>query len=204
MSDDVEKLAKLFSEFPGIGARQSKRFVYFLLGKDPAYISELTEKLKQLKQKIALCSVCFRFFPADGNEICDVCASPKTDQKILLVVEKDSDFENVRRSKSYTGSYFILGGLIPVVEKSTPKKIRINELYERISKMTQNGLTEVIIALSLNPSGEHTDLYIREKLSPLLDKNKFKITSLGRGLSTGSELEYTDDETIKNALKNRQ
>jgi recombination protein RecR len=202
--DEVEKLAKLFSEFPGIGARQSKRFVYFLLGKDQAYISELTDKLRQLKQKITRCNTCFRFFPSDGNEICDVCASPKTDQKTLLIVEKDSDFENVRRSKSYSGAYFILGGIIPIIDKITPQKIRINELYERVSKMAGNGLLEVIVALSLNPSGEHTDSYIKEKLSPLIEKYSFKITSLGRGLSTGSELEYTDDETIKNAMKNRQ
>jgi len=202
--DEIEKLAKLFSEFPGIGGRQSKRFVYFLLGRDQAYTKELIDKLGQLKKKIAQCALCYRYFPADGNELCDVCASPKTDIGTLLVIEKDSDFDNVRRSKAYPGSYFILGGLIPVIEKTTPQKIRVNELVSRVDSMAKNGLREIIIALSLNPSGENTDLYVRQKLTSLSEKYGFKVTSLGRGLSTGSELEYTDDETIKNALKNRQ
>ncbi len=206
--DEIEKLAKLFSEFPGIGARQSKRFVYFLLGRDSTYTKDLIDKLSQLKKKIAQCSLCYRYFPADGNELCDVCANSKTSPDSLLVVEKDSDFENVKKSKAYPGFYFILGGLVPVIEKTTVKKIRVNELINRVESMAHppagGGLKEIIVALSLNPAGEHTDLYVRQKLTPLSEKYNFKITSLGRGLSTGSELEYTDDETIKNALKNRQ
>lgn len=204
MNDDIDKLAKLFSEFPGIGERQSKRFVYFLLGRDQNYTKELIDRLGQLKKKIAQCGECYRYFPADGNELCDVCANPKTDKTMLLVVEKDSDFENVRRSKAYPGKYFILGGLVPIIDKTTTKKIRVNELVSRVETMAKNGLEELVIALSLNPNGENTDSYLRQKISSLAETFKFKVTSLGRGLSTGSELEYTDDETIKNALKNRQ
>ncbi len=206
--DEIEKLASLFAQFPGIGERQAKRFVYFLLGRDQAYTKDLIDRLGQLKKKIAQCRECYRYFPADGNEICDVCASPKTDPSMLMVVEKDSDFENVRRSKAYPGKYFILGGLVPIIDKTTTKKIRVNELLSRVETManppTGGGLKELVIALSLNPNGENTDSYLRQKVAALAETFKFKVTSLGRGLSTGSELEYTDDQTIKNALKNRQ
>ncbi len=204
MNSDIEKLAKIFSEFPGIGERQSRRFVYFLLGRDGSYVNELIAELKQLKQKIAKCEICFRHFPADGNELCEICSSPRTDTSLLMVVEKDSDLENIRRSKTYAGRYFILGGLVPIIDKTTENKIRINELVKRVEVSAKEGLKEVIIALSLNPQGENTDRHVREKISPFAEKYGFKIASLGRGLSTGSELEYADDDTIKYAMENRR
>ena len=100
--------------------------------------------------------------------------------------------------------YFILGGLIPIVTKDTPTFVRTKELVRTVEeRVKKDGLKEVIIALSLNPQGENTDTHLREILSPLQKTYNFNIVSLGRGLSTGTELEYSDSETIKNALKNR-
>lgn len=204
-SDALTKLAKIFSEFPGIGERQSKRFVYFLLTRDQAYLNELSDLTKSLRKNITECSLCHRFFPTDTHELCDICTSTSGDRGILMIVEKDNDLEIVRKSKSYNGLYFILGGLVPIVEKNTDKLIRSRELFERVKKeLEQNTLQEIILAFSLNPQGDHTDLYIRRLLSPLLEKSSIKVSSLGRGLSTGTELEYSDTDTIKNALKNRQ
>ena len=104
-----------------------------------------------------------------------------------------------------------MGGLVPVIEKNTKKKIRIEELKQRISnspKMVsienQNKLEEIILAFSLNLEGNHTDSYVRDELDKIAQSLNIKISSLGRGLSTGTELEYSDNETLKNALKNRQ
>ena len=100
--------------------------------------------------------------------------------------------------------YFILGGLVPIVTKETPNFVRVKELKSIIEQRAKNNqLKEIILALSLNPQGEHTDIYLREILSPLQKTYNFDIVSLGRGLSTGTELEYSDSETIKNALQNR-
>jgi len=100
--------------------------------------------------------------------------------------------------------YFILGGLVPIVTKDTPSFVRIKELTKSIEeRVKKDNLSEVIIALSLNPQGENTDRYVREILSPLQKTHNFNVVSLGRGLSTGTELEYSDSETIKNALRNR-
>jgi len=205
MEDPIEKLSKYFKEFPGIGERQSKRFVYFLLHKNINYVNELGENILGLKKLIHQCPSCFLFFEGIHDELCDVCKNPKTDKTSLLIVEKDADYENIKRSKNYNGMYFILGGLVPIVTKETPNFVRIKELTSTIeSRSKKDGLKEIILALSLNPQGEHTDMYLREMISPLEDKYKFKIVSLGRGLSTGTELEYSDSETIKNALMNRQ
>lgn len=200
----IERLAQQFKEFPGIGERQAKRFVYFLLHKSPNYVAELSEAISVLKNTIHQCPSCFLFFQSEKNTLCENCSNPKVDRTFLLIVEKDADYESIRKSKNYNGLYFILGGLVPIVTKDTPTFIRTKELTQSIEKKArEDNLKEVIIALSLNPQGEHTDMYLRELLSPLQQKHKFNIVSLGRGLSTGTELEYSDSETIKNALKNR-
>jgi len=204
MDNQIEKLAQYFKEFPGIGERQAKRFVYFLLHKNPIYIKELTEGILKLKNSINQCPSCYLFFQGDSGSLCDVCGNEKTDKTSLLVIEKDADYENIKRSKTYNGMYFVLGGLVPIVTKETPNFVRIKELLSTIEKRSKNDeLKEVILALSINPQGEHTDMYLREKISPLEEKYHFKIVSLGRGLSTGTELEYSDSETIKNAFRNR-
>ncbi len=202
--EPIEKLTEHFKEFPGIGERQAKRFVYFLLHKNPNYVKELGDKILDIKNSIHQCPSCFLFFQSQKDELCDVCSNQKTDKTSLLIVEKDADYENIKKSRNYNGMYFILGGLVPIVSKDTPNYVRIKELISNIERqIKENKLTEVIIALSLNPQGEHTDMYLREMMNNLQNKYKFKIVSLGRGLSTGTELEYSDGETIKNALKNR-
>jgi len=204
MEDIIEKLTIYFKEFPGIGERQARRFVYFLLQKNPNFTNQLIKSISDLKESVRQCPSCFLFFQSKENELCEVCRNPKTERETLLVVEKDIDRENIKRSGNYRGMYFILGGLVPIVNKETPYYIRINELLKTVEERAKvNNLKEIILALSINPQGEQTDIYLRQKLNSLQKKYNFKVVSLGRGLSTGTELEYSDSETIKNALLNR-
>ena len=115
-----------------------------------------------------------------------------------MVIEKDVDLDNVERSGVYSGKYFVLGGTIPILESEPHKKIRSNELEQYIEK---NKFDEIIIATSANPDGDSTGEYIKKLLAET--DGKVTISILGRGLSTGSELEYSDQETIKNAFNSR-
>ena len=199
----IDNLTTLFMKFPGIGTRQAKRFVYFLLAQDPHFVENLSHEINELKKNIAQCTECYRFFPKNGSgNTCDICRGD-ADQGVLLVVEKDTDFESVRRSGSYVGKYFILGGTIPVLERDPASKIRIRELLKRIEQGAKEGLHEIILALSANPEGDFTREYVVRTLEPLVKKLGVTITTLGRGLSTGTELEYSDSDTLKHALKNR-
>lgn len=206
--DVIDKLSEIFKEFPGIGERQARRFVYFLMSRSPSYTENLSLMISDLKKEVAQCRECFRFFIIKGgkNTLCDICSNVNTDTTLLMVIEKDSDLESVKKSRVYNGKYFILGGLVPIVEKTTKSRVRIEELKNKVStdKNKENDLKEIILAFSLNPQGDHTDQYVREQLNDLAEKNKIKISSLGKGLSTGTELEYSDNDTLKNALKNRQ
>lgn len=200
---NIDSLAQSFMKFPGIGTRQAKRFVYFLLAQDPYYVDMLAREIAELKKSIVQCTGCFRFYPRIGTgTLCNVCIDD-ADSATLMVVEKDTDFESVRRSGSYAGRYFILGGTIPVLEKDPASKIRIHELLTRIESGATEGLSEVILALSANPEGDFTRDYVLKALTPLTAQIGITITTLGRGLSTGTELEYSDGDTLRHALKNR-
>lgn len=202
--DIIEKLTEVFKEFPGIGERQAKRFVYFLIFRNGEYANNLSKLVLELKKEVSQCKECFKFFLGSKTkkDICEICGNPNTDSSLLLVVEKDSDLESINKSGVYHGKYFILGGLVPIVEKNTKSRVRIEELKQKIEK--GDGLKEIILAFSISPQGEHTDSYTREQIKNVADKKEIKVSSLGKGLSTGTELEYSDNDTLKNALKNRQ
>jgi recombination protein RecR len=208
--DNTQKLIELFKEFPGIGPRQAKRFVYFLLNRNPAYANDLAKLMTEVRATVHNCDTCFRFFPNTINMTCSVCRDQTRDKKTLMLVSHDIDFENIEKTHFYNGYYFILGGSVPILEKNPEKRIRQNDLINVIEKkcartvLAQDKLTEIIMALNYNPEGENTLSYLTQILKPIVDKNNIKISTLGRGLSTGTELEYSDSDTIKNALKNRQ
>lgn len=203
--DPISRLAQLFAEFPGIGTRQSKRFVFFLLKKDRSYLNELTKLISQLENSISECVRCHRYFTKRHSEAiqCSVCSDTTRDHTMLMVVEKDSDLEAIERSGTYNGTYFILGGVLPILEKEPTKRIRITALQGLIEEESID-LKEIILACAVTPESEHTAEYVREAILPLTDANLISVTSLGRGLSTGTELEYSDAETLRYALLGRK
>ena len=198
----ITKLAEYFSRFPGIGPRQSKRFVYFLLTQPSSFHGELAKLLKELSSVVSECTLCHRFFTLDGSDttVCDICSSQNRNKELILIVEKDVDLDNIERSKVYKGQYFVLGGIVPILEKDPEKIVRTRELSHRLK---DGNFKEIILALSTTPDGDNTSKFVQEFIKKLKLKSATKISELGRGLSTGSELEYSDMDTIKNALQNR-
>jgi len=206
--DSISKLTEVFKSFPGIGSRQAQRFVYFLLSQNPSFIEDLSKLISEIKKDISQCANCYRFFTksihdAQENNLCAICTNPQTDKSILMVVEKDVDLESVVKTGTYKGLYFVLGGSLPILEKDPAKKIRARELFDRAQEYAKGELKEVILATSATPEGENTAQYVSKILAPLAEKYGVKISALGRGLSTGTELEYSDANTLQNALKNR-
>jgi recombination protein RecR len=207
----IERLTELFERFPGIGPRQARRFVQYLLAESPSYRSGLSDSIRFLGSQTSQCKKCFRWFVKNNDKtgLCTICGNPSREQGVLFVVEKDADVDNVERS-GFKGLYFVLGGTIPLASEEPEKYIRLRELLKRVEAdasrqgdaLLKQGLSEVILGLSATTEGDHTRLIIQEKLLPLAD-GRFKLSSLGRGLSTGSELEYADPDTIQNALNSR-
>ena len=194
------KFAELFEKFPGVGKRQAKRFVYFLLRKNSGYSSELSSAILNLKKNIRLCEESFQFFYSEiGQTLSPIARDENRDDSKIMIVEKDSDLENIERMGVYNGKYFVLGGSIPVLSKEPTQYIRETELL-RIIEKKKDILGEIILALSVNPQGENTLEYLQKKLEGF----GVKISILGRGLSTGTELEYSDKDTFLSAFENRR
>ncbi|MEK7501514.1 MAG: toprim domain-containing protein [Patescibacteria group bacterium] len=222
--DSPRRLEEIFAHFPGIGPRQARRFVYYLMNKPPAFIKEFVQLIEEVKKSTSECEMCHKFFTNTSGSsrdksktlICGICSDQNRDQTILMIVARDSDFESIEKSGAYKGLYFILGGSVPVLDKEPEKRIRLKSLLERISSdISKNSKSisaadgqsprfqEIILSLNTTPDGEHTATIVRDAISNITAGKQIKITILGRGLSTGAELEYADSDTIRNALKNR-
>ncbi|OHA85736.1 MAG: hypothetical protein A2408_01545 [Candidatus Yonathbacteria bacterium RIFOXYC1_FULL_52_10] len=205
--DPISALAEKLMRLPGIGPRQARRIAYALLALGPAVSRELALAITRLGDETAQCERCYRFFPASAQAkqaLCSECSDTGRDASIVLIVERDTDLDAIRKSGTYEGRFFVLGGNIPILESDPAKKIRIKELLAEVTRAArEDGLHEIIIATSANEEGEYTAQYVTKTLEPTTLPAQIVITSLGRGLSTGAELEYADKETLRNALKNR-
>ncbi|MFA6295116.1 MAG: toprim domain-containing protein [Candidatus Paceibacterota bacterium] len=246
--DSLHRLEEIFAHFPGIGPRQAKRFVYYLLNKSSASIKEFTQLVEDVRKLTFECEKCHRFFINSSNfkspiqqtiqqdhattlnhskttgNLCSICSDISRDQSILMVVARDSDFESIEKSGTYRGLYFVLGGTVPILDKEPEKRIRLEKLLQYINASKEpksKNLKEIILSLNTTPDGEHTTNIVKEAIWKIIENKKsdsstegkltenlkvqsIKISTLGRGLSTGAELEYADSETIKNALENRR
>ena len=199
-----DKLILHFEHFPGIGSRQARRFAFHLLTLDPRELEDLAGLIRTIRENVVPCPSCARFHTPMGNErLCRVCSDISRDKSKIAVVEHDTDIDAIERSGMYDGFYFVLGGTVPLLESKENSKLRGGQLKHIVTERAGVGLREIILAFSVNPDGENTARYIETLLRELTETHSLTLSHLGRGLSTGSELEYADPETIKNALRNR-
>lgn len=200
--DSLKHLQQLFKRFPGIGERQAMRFAYFVATADEGYIRDLSARIAEIRKSVRRCTRCYALSENISGSLCPVCNDPARDKGMLLVVEKDADRERFVQSRAYPGTYFLLGGLAPAIEKDTAAHIRIEELARLVQKESGEKLREVIIALSATPDGDRTEALLMSRLEKL-GLSGVAVSVLGKGLSTGTEIEYSDANTLSNAFKTR-
>ncbi len=196
--DTVERLAHAFERLPGIGPRQAKRFVYHLLAASPSDRTLFAKLIGALNNDVQQCSECYKFWSGSG-EMCGYCSDNLRDDGLLMLVEKDQDIIAIERTNGYRGRYFVLGGVLTLSGRGS---VRERELIHILELRLKRGLKEIVLALSATSEGEHTTDYVRKILTPY--RNRVRITTLGRGLATGNELEYADAQTLSSALMNRK
>lgn len=194
----IQDLVNQLSKLPDIGPRAATRLVFFLINQEQQDLDKLSFLIKNLKSEIKLCPQCFNI-SANGDKLCAVCRDPKRNPEIVCLIENILNILPIERTKQYNGLYHVLGGLISPFNKIGPDNLQISELIERVEK-SQPKIQEVIFALSPTTEGDTTTLYIERLLKPL----KIKTTRLARGLSTGSDLAYTDENTLINAIIGRR
>jgi recombination protein RecR len=204
----TDRLAELFMRFPGIGPKQAKRFVYYLLREHSHFKEQLIKALEELKFTGKQCESCFRYFgdknPDQQKTMCDICADENRDRATLMLLEKELDMDAIEKTGSYRGLYFILGGLVPPLADKPSELIRIRELTSRVhASMGDESLKEIIFALPVTDYGDTTTEYVEKTVRQIVGIEKVKLSHLARGLSSGLELEYVDKNTFSSALERR-
>jgi len=204
----TDRLTELFMRFPGIGPKQAKRFVYYLLREHSHFKEQLIKALEELKFTGKQCEMCFRYFgdrnPESKRTRCEICSDETRDHSTLMIVEKELDMDAIEKTNFYTGLYFILGGLVPPLADKPSEIIRIRELTSRIhGHLAQDELKEIIFALPVTDYGETTTEYVERTVGQIVGIEKVKLSKLARGLSSGLELEYVDKNTFSSAFERR-
>lgn len=194
----IKNLVEVISHLPSIGKRQALRLVFYLIRND-GIRHELILRLNELDKNIKLCEQCFLPFEGSGN-LCHICNDPKRSQNIICVVEKETDVFSIEQTHSFSGTYHILGHLINPSNLNSYNTLHLDTLEKRIKKLPGKIADEIIIAVSPTTEGDLTAMYLERKLKTLTKK----ITRLGRGIPTGGEIEFSDEETLRNALFNRR
>ncbi|PLX22162.1 recombination protein RecR [Candidatus Parcubacteria bacterium] len=189
----IKKLVEQFSKLPTVGPRTAERYVFYLLKQNKEYLGEFSEAIAKLKSDIKICKSCGAVAEKD---ICDICSDKSRNYSVLCIVANTRDMITIEDTHEFSGVYHILGGLIDQINDVGPDRLNIKNLLSRIS---QNKISEVIIALNPTIEGETTSMYLQK----ILSETKVNISRIARGLPAGSDIEYADNITISNALKYR-
>ena len=202
ISEKFQKLVKLFSQFPTVGQRTATRFVYYILKLDNNEVEELINEILELRKNIRQCPLCFNLFETrdENDKICPICSDRKRDKSLICLVEKETDLLAIEAIKKYNGLYLVLGGTVGKLDDKKDRETiekRVQVLVERIQK---GEIKEVILAFNQTLQGKKTADFVKK----LLKDTNVKISQLGRGLPTGGELEYADEETLLAALESRK
>lgn len=198
----VEDLTTSFEKLPGIGRRSAQRLAFYLLRVPQRDLDSFAASLTDLKRKTQLCTTCHNL--TEGEE-CTVCVDFARDHSTVCVVESFQDVLALEKSGGYQGVYHVLHGSISPLNNIGPEELYLDTLLTRVES---GKISEIILATNTSLEGEATALYIADRIDDRKKINSslsgLRVTRIGRGLPTGVELEYADDETLTQAMGARR
>ncbi len=193
-SQSLERLIREFSKLPGIGRKTAQRLAFWVLKRDPKEVRELADAIREAREKVRACSICFNITESDP---CEICRSDRRDRSAICVVEEANDLLALEKTGQYNGLYHVLGGALSPLDGIGPEQLHAKELIERLKS---DEVTEIIIATNPNVEGEATAAFLAKLIKPI----GVKVTRIARGLPQGSDLEYADNTTLGQAISNRR
>ena len=197
LPDPVQKVVDALAELPSIGPRQAIRLAFYLIAEGAPNLRTLAESIDGLRS-IKICTRCF-FIHQNEGDLCDICANPARNARIIMVVEKETDLLSLENTKKFTGRYFITGQIPKTGFLEDWQKTRVKNLNHFIESELGGQADEIIFAFNPTTLGDFQTSLVMKELVPLAKK----ISRLGRGLPTGGEIEFSDDETLGSALERR-
>ncbi|HUX42973.1 MAG TPA: recombination mediator RecR [Rectinemataceae bacterium] len=190
----LEELVGLLTRLPGIGKKSAQRVAWHLLRTDQAFADALADSIRGLRESIVFCGICGSWAEEDP---CPVCSSPLRDRSVICVVEQPQDVMTIEASHEYRGLYHVLGGVISPIDGVGPEDIRLDALVARLS---QGGISEVVIATNPTVEGDTTALYVKR----VIERQDIEVTRLATGIPVGGDLEYADRLTLARSFRGRQ
>jgi recombination protein RecR len=191
---EIERLISLLSKLPGLGPRSARRAALALLKRRDQLLTPLADALSAAAQRVKTCSTCGSL---DTQDPCAICSDPSRDGTLLCVVEEVGSVWAMERASAFRGRYHVLGGLLSALDGVGPEALRVGAL---VSRATEEGVREVILALPATVDGQTTAHYLADSLA----KAGVAITMLARGVPVGGELDWLDDGTIAQAMRARR
>jgi recombination protein RecR len=192
----VQRLITELSKLPGVGGRTAQRLAFHLLRASEEDAMSLADAIREVKERIGLCEVCFNL--ADGPR-CRICADERREGEVICVVEEPSDVISMERTHEFRGRYHVLGGALSPIDGVDPDDLKITELYERLGA---GEIREVVIATNPTTTGEATALHIAAGIRATAPE--ISVTRLASGLPVGADLEYADELTLGRAFAGRR
>jgi len=189
----LENVVNEIAKLPGIGRRSALRLALHLVNTEKEEVEALAHSLTELKTSLQICQRCYTI--SDGT-ICDICANPKRNDKIICVVQDIRDLIAIENTNQYNGVYHVLGGIISPVDGIGPGQLKLQELFQRVEN---HSVEELILALPSTPEGDTTNFYIYKHCSEKIPN----ISMLARGVGVGEELEYINEITLGRSLITR-
>lgn len=190
----VQNLIDELGRLPGVGPKSAQRIAFHILNADAADMARLANAISTVKTRVSFCEECGN---VSETKLCTICRDERRDPSVLCVVEESKDVVAIERTRSFTGRYHVLGGAINPLAGVGPEQLRIREL---VSRLADERIQEIILAMDPNLEGEATATYLSRMLVPL----GVRLSRLASGLPVGGDLEYADEITLGRALEGRR
>ena len=198
LAPPLQRLVTELGKLPGIGNRTAQRLAFHMLRTSPEDAYALADAIRDVKDKIGLCEVCFNL--AEGPR-CTICLDERRDPTLICVVEEPGDVLPVERTHEYRGRYHVLGGALSPIDGIEPEQLKIAQLYARVER-ADPPIREVVLATNPTTTGEATALHIADGLRSRVPD--VTVTRLASGLPVGGDLEYADEVTLGRAFAGRR
>ncbi|MFV0911378.1 recombination mediator RecR [Rothia dentocariosa] len=190
----VQNLIDELGRLPGVGPKSAQRIAFYILNSDASDMARLTNAISKVKSSVSFCETCGN---VSETKQCAICRDDRRDPGLICVVEESKDVVAIERTRSFTGRYHVLGGAINPLAGLGPEQLRIREL---VSRLADERIQEIILAMDPNLEGEATATYLSRMLVPL----GIRLSRLASGLPVGGDLEYADEITLGRALEGRR
>ena len=191
-SREIGRLIGELSSLPGIGSKSAQRLAFYIMNMPKDDVKKLSEALISARENVCYCKECQTL---TDDEVCPICANPKRNHRMIMVVEDSRDMAAYEKTKEYQGVYHVLHGAISPMQGIGPEDIKLSELMQRL----QHDVDEVIIATNSSLEGETTAMYISKLIKP----TGIKVTRIASGVPVGGDLENIDEVTLLRALDGR-